>query len=465
EVAGRPAESLFERFDPRPFETGPLLESFRAELAATVCPNEALLKRTSRDGALREGASVILELTRAELDSAPEALERLSVVASVLETWLVVRDPDAAAELVASARGAVEEELDLGAKAEAFEDLERDAEAFFGDPGGEAPRVCRSLSNTELLTTEAHHRHPSAAGLRGSGSGEAAHDGRELAQRLCLAWLRQALLGSRLPAAPCAAHLALDPAGRLWWTGGGFVRPSPGWQERLAAYLGAVETQEPDAILVALVDLLDRPPEDLDPLRRRLRQLRPLREARDFAPVGRFASQLLLHWRWLAEEGGRPETRTTDFFRGTGLLEQTLRSLAPDFDPWPMALERIRLETELTRWRERLDPIRLGQDLRDGVAFLARWPRILDSATTALEGGLRVRLELPEETARTLGALRRDSRSRSALSLPLLLLAFLAAWAFSGLDRPLAEPTFGTPEQIRGLLLLLIGLCLGASRR
>ncbi|MEM7354680.1 MAG: AarF/UbiB family protein [Acidobacteriota bacterium] len=448
DLLGQPPESGLLRLTPCPTGHNLLSERFYAEVSsgAPIPDLEAM-----------EPAFIEIQLARPELGNAQLALELLTVVTPSLETWLVVEDPEAAAELVDSARRAVATELDLERQAEAHEALTRDADTVLGDPTWDRSQVFRNLSNAEVLITEASTPAKLLWELQAEGQGvDESHD---LAEQLCLAWLRQARLGSYLPAAPSHRNLALGPAGQLRVLGGGFMRPSPDWQKRLGAYLGAVATQEPDAILETLFDLLEEPPADRSAFRSRLRQIRPLSKAHDFAPMHRLASQLLLHWRWAAEAGGRPDGDTLVFLRGVVLLEQTLRSMAPNFDPWPPALEWLMLESRLGQWREKLAPDRLRMGLGHAAASIARWPKIVDSLAQSLEGGLRISLEVPPE------AIRPSSSTRVAQSLPWIVSAALLILLLIDVDRSTLDTALTTPEPVRGLLLLAIGLYLGAARR
>ncbi|MEM1207097.1 MAG: AarF/UbiB family protein [Acidobacteriota bacterium] len=465
EALGRPPETLFHAFDPCPYETDLLFHRFRAELPHGG--TQAGSPLTPRTQGL-ETVTVDLELARTGLPEALEALNLLDRAVPALETWLVTGDASGAEALVDSARRSVLQELDLEVRAEALEALGRDGASFFGaGRRWHAPRVLGSLSGSEVLATEAcdrrslDHRMGSPGPWGTSGTGEA--QGEELARRICSAWLRQALFGSRLPAAPTLPNLAFGPSGRLRVLRGGFVRPSPAWQDRLAGYLEAVSAQDPDAILDALFALTEHPPEDRQAFHSKLSQMRPLRESEEYAPYGRFASQLLLHWRWIAEGDGRLEDRSVDFFCGVTHLESTLQRLAPQVDPWPAVLEYFRLEAELRRWIERLSPENLALAVREGASLLARGPSTLTGSPAADDGGLRIRLELTEEVARSLGGAR--SPIRVAVVFILSVAAALLALQWLGLDGKELASGLALPEPVRGVALLLAGLCLGALRR
>ncbi|MEO1086593.1 MAG: AarF/UbiB family protein, partial [Acidobacteriota bacterium] len=239
EVAGHSASSFFNPVEGDPRTADLFTEGFCAEL--TPDPGFDDSERLPR------GARVHVVFTRPQLDDAADALELLPRTGAVLRSWIVTQNPAAADELINDARRSILGALDLGQRAEALEALADDDTHVGWNEDWDTPRVYRNLSNDALLTVEALDIQPLEWVI--GAFRESPEPAQEMAQRLCCAWLRQALLGPRVPSAPRVTHLAVSAAGRFSLSSGGFSRTSPKWQDRLTDYLNAVETHDPDTIL------------------------------------------------------------------------------------------------------------------------------------------------------------------------------------------------------------------------
>lgn len=351
---------------------------------------------------LRSGEAVTIKLLRPELDEhAVEDLEQLRLLAPGLTPWAANR----------GGRQQVEAALDAARRTlEAEVDLEWEAEALTllaGSPKAElrVPRVYDDLSTARLLVLEDF---PTTR-LTDLPAGP---DRDTLASRLCLGWLRQVLMAGCYPRLPAAGNVEVTADRRIVFRDAGFVRSRPSRQDQLWQYLEAAADHDPDRACSALAAMAARAGDE-KALRYRLRQLQPLREATGPMCRDELGEHLLLHWTLAAELGFRPRPALVDFYRGLEALQGLLRRLAPGADSLLAAFEHLRLDAEIGRWRQRLEPERLGQDLQSCVALLTQLPRKLDMAVSAVETGLRLKLE----TSAPLTERRRKSILPAAVAL------------------------------------------------
>lgn len=403
EVGGAP-EAVFSFFEELPFESRLLWQSHRARLA--------------------DGTPVVVKLTRPEAHFADDlGLLQLLKEALADEEWT---------RAAADFRRTLRRQLDLRNEAAAFRALARDAEGF---EALRAPAVFGDLCSARVLTVE---ELPDArpadvvAGARGDAPGAG---GEELARLLCLAWLRQALLGSVFPVEPRAANILVVTRTQLAFTGGAFTTLRPESQANLRDYLIAVSTEDPDRACSCLLRELDgrhEPGRDRL-LRQKLRQVMPFRDwGREGGAGPTLAEHSLLHWRLVSEHGYAPRAHLVSFYRGLFAVAALAQRLSPESDALLEGLRDLRLTAGLSQLREMVGLEELGGQMDRYAALLAELPQRLDDVLTlASDGSAHLGLHPPEVTA----ARRRKSAVASAMSLLAVVVSLallLRAMADSG---------------------------------
>jgi hypothetical protein len=297
-------------------------------------------------------------------------------------------------EAIADFEGELARETDLAATAAAMETLADDLGSLRGAAGGLAPRVFRALTRGRVLAYERLDGRTLAELLPAS---ERADELRPLARRLCAAWLGQVLLGRTFPVAPrpeAVVAMAGDWLGdRIAFAGGPYEAPSAALQASLSRYLAAAARDDPDEVSASLLPELTRPaatvpgePGGDEPLRLRLRQAVPLREA-DWTGAGDLAGQLLLHWRIARQEGYRPSAPLLAFYRGLFALDGAARRLDPAGDALRAGLVEVRLLASFEQLRAMLSLGDVGETLERYGALMLDLPQRLDGALTALAAG------------------------------------------------------------------------------
>ncbi|HWM89259.1 MAG TPA: AarF/UbiB family protein [Thermoanaerobaculia bacterium] len=394
-------------------------------------PCESRLLFQAHRARLPGGQPVIVRILRAGLD------ERLA-----LDLPLLPRLGPAFAEgfpleeTVADFRAFLEQELDLLAQAVALDRVAAETE----NVGPlRAPGVCRELATPKMLVLQ---------DLGGSGLAERGEDV-ELARRLCLLWLRQALLGPAFPAEPWGTNVAVLAGERIAFTGGVLAEPPPAVQANLWGYLIAASNQDVDEVCTWLLreSTLEGPPWAEEQLRLRLRQAVPFRDGSWSRSGEGLAEHLFLHWRFARECGFRPGAHLLAFFRGLTALTFETRRLAPGRDVLLRALEDVRLLAGMQQLGEMMNFDRLRENFERYAALAVQLPQKLDEVLTlAAEGDLR---------RPTRPAARPPERRRGSSLVWVSLLLALAAVVL------LARQVDGVwGERVGALLFLMVGALL-----
>src|SRR6185295_5660953 len=219
---GRPAETVVAALEPEPWDSRLLVQAHRARLA--------------------DGQAVVLRLVRPEAAEAIERdLQRLPWLAGgfALLGWSEGLLDEAIADFQRSLRAVT----DFAAIAEALGLLAADAEGFgMLVP----PRLRADLTTARLLTVEDPGGFDLAAAAAAAASGEDGGRRRELARRLCIAWLRQALEGCVFPLWLPEADPRCFADGRLAFLAGAFARPPQPDRTNVRGLLIALASREPD---------------------------------------------------------------------------------------------------------------------------------------------------------------------------------------------------------------------------
>lgn len=424
---GRDPGTLFAAFDENPCEARALWQVHSARLVS--------------------GEAVTVRVIRPDIE---RWLETDLELLDLLRGALAGEDGEIAdgglADVLADFRRELPGRLDLTREAEALDQLGADAAEV---PQVAAPRVIRELAAPEVLV---------CAESPGLSLADAVRHGLppgDLARRLALVWLRQALLGRTFPMAPRGSDLRIGSDGRIAFSAGPFAILPAAAQTRLWEYLGAAVTRDPAEAGPHLIPEMAPGARAVDPdqLLLRLRQVVPFRDGGWSSGSETLAEHLFVQWRVARAAGWKPRPHLLAFWRGFAAVAAEVRSLAPERDILREGVEELRLTVDVGRLGALLSPAGLAQGLEPYAALLVQVPQKLDEMLTLLASGeARLKLQIDE------GA---DPRRRQS---PLVVAVTLAAalGAIALLTRQLASPAlFGAwGERIGAVILLVFGALL-----
>ena len=428
---GEDPRVTFRTIDPQPLASQLISQSHRARTAA----GEPVVVTLLRPGVEHELAI--------DLELLPWVVQIL-VDAGVLEP---------AEDLVAELRQALLADCDLGARAVALEDLsvENGKEALL-----RIPRVYRRLSTGRLLAREdlGGRRIADLEGLA-EDSAAGRNERYDLARRLALVWLRQALRGRALPVAPRGENVEILPDGRLAFVGGPFLPLPAAVQGDLLAYLDAAAALDSEKACTYLLRQTHRDAEAVreEQLFLRLRQVVPFRDGA-WSPSGdSLAEHLLIQWRIARQCGYRLRPPALAFCRGLVTVATVTRRLSATRDALREGLEELRLQRSLGELRETLDPRALGDSLAPYAGLLLALPQKLDEVLSLMaKGEARVRLEMSPPAG---GEGHRDSLT-AVLALAVALGAVVLV--IGRLSGAVAQGPW--VERAGGVMVLLLGALL-----
>jgi predicted unusual protein kinase regulating ubiquinone biosynthesis (AarF/ABC1/UbiB family) len=234
-----------------------------------------------------------------------------------------------------------------------------------------------------------------------AASGEEGHE--ELARRLCLCWLEQALVGTWCIEGPLASNLSALDDDRFVIGGGLFEELDPLWSRNILDAVIAAARDDPDRACDRLLE--ECVPEPDDELRDELQSL--FRQAEPFRSGGwterytgrRLADTLFVQWRTLRSVGLRPRTHLLSFMRGLTELERLGRALAPDRDALAEAIDDLRVVAAAVEIREQLGPTQLARQLEQYGPVIRDLVNNGDRLARELRQG-RVRLRLERSSGR-----------------------------------------------------------------
>jgi ubiquinone biosynthesis protein len=228
---------------------------------------------------------------------------------------------------------------------------------------------------------------------------------RDLARRLCVVWLRQALLGDPFPVEPLPANILVLPDRSIAFTDGLLASVPSKAKANLWEYLMAAAAENPDRASFCLLKELTKGARRgyEDDLRLRFRQVVPFRDG-EWSCGGEedfLADYLFLHWRLAGERGYVPQYYLPGFYRGLFALVGTAQRLSPGRDTLIEALRDVRLLAGIERFWEMLTPDNLGEQAEKYAATMSEMPQTLDEVLTlASEGRARLGLQVPESAER-----------------------------------------------------------------
>lgn len=210
----------------------------------------------------------------------------------------------------------------------------------------------------------------------------------DVARRLSLSWLQQALLAPVCPEHLEAGELLQLADGRIGICGGTFGRIDPELRVDLLRFLVAAATSRPDRVcaLLPAISTRNRGALSYRELYHQLRQAEPFRTGgwSDSHPGERCADTVLIYWRLARQAGHPPLPQTATFARALLCLERHAEALAPSRDGLCQGLDDLRVIAAAVRLREQLGPGALPETVyrlvETGTAVLER---VADSARPA----------------------------------------------------------------------------------
>jgi len=400
---GRPYGEIFPVFEDEPLESRLFHQSHRARLSS--------------------GEAVAVRILHPPEE---EEIELLGVLKRVFPS----HGSDVSVpfgEVLSDFRRTLAARLDLAGAADALEFLGRDARR---SDLLVVPQVYRELSTSQVLTIELLGG--STVDEMAAGPPPAAADGEELARRICLIWLYQALIARRFPLEADVREL---PDGRLAITGGVFATLPASSQVNLWDYLRATAAHMPDRAARYLVRELSRQGRAIseEELRTRLRQVIPFRDGAWSAGGESLAEYAVGHWRLARQYGYRARPHLVAFYRGLFWAARTGGRFALQGDPLAAALNDLQWLAGWNQFRQLTAPTQVAATLESYLMSLLDLPqklvKILGLAA-AEEPGFRIRLA--ESPARR----RRKNATIAVISLGLAM----AALAFAAPPLAAAAP-------------------------
>lgn len=399
---------MYARFEEAPFESRLLFQLHRAWL--------------------HNGKAVTVRVVHPELlGQCACDLESLPVLQHALTgpAWSNVP----LAHVIADFRRVLLRRINLSHEADAFEALARDAHEF---EMLQAPMVYKDLCASQVITIE----HLSGVNLKETlaswehgkledsltlSTGTARVD---LARRLSLVWLRQALLGHQFPVEWCPEDIVVLPTQQIACTGGAFMSLPSEAQRNLWHYLIAASTEDPDKACSCLLRemTVGRRHFKEEELRHRFREIVPFRDGgwSRSGDSNSLAEHLFVHWQLASQRGLRSQPYLLGFYRGLFQTAALSRRLAPYHDPLLDGLQDVRTIAMLAQFGEMMELSQLSANVDKYTAVIMAFPQKLDEVLRLVAEGR------PWLKVRGTGAARRR-RQNPASTVVVALLLVLAA--------------------------------------
>lgn len=387
---GRPVSECFPTFDDEPLECRLFHQSHRARLSS--------------------GEAVVVRLLHPPEEEEIELLDLLKRVFPSHGSGINA----AFDEMLTGFRRLLAAQLDLAGAADVLEFLGRDARR---SDLLVVPQVYRELSTSRVLTIELLGG--ATVDEMATGSPPGAADGEDLARRICLIWLYQALIARRFPLEADVRDL---PDGRLAITGGVFATLPASSQVNLWDYLRATAAHIPDRAARYLMRELSRQGRAVseEELRTRLRQVIPFRDGSWTAGGESLAEYAVGHWRLARQYGYRARPHLVAFYRGLFWAARTGRRFAPQGDPLAAALNDLHWRAGWNQFRQLTAPTQVAATFESYLTSLLDLPQKLVKIlrlAAAEQPGFRIR------TADSPARRRRRNAAVAVISLGLAMAA------------------------------------------
>ncbi len=341
---------------------------------------------------LLEDKPVTVKVLRPEIE---ESFHRDSALLATLKNVVVTGQDGKKINLAVAVEDftdSLPRQMDLRNEASALTDL---AETLEEDEGLQAPELLPHLCSQRVVVMEPLSARSLAEWLNVF---EDETRGAELARRLCLAWLSQALMSGICIEGPMMENLSVLPDDVFVITGGSFTRIKDETRKNLLDYLTAVAREQPDR---ACDLLLGETSESGDPdiredLQSRFRQGEPFRLGSICEAYAgrRLADNLFVQWRLAHQVGVRPRPELLAFYRGFFDLERAARRFAQRRDPFGEALGDVRVISAAVRLREQLGPSRLRSNVERFLPLMGDLLQKMDELSPLVkQGRLRMNFE------------------------------------------------------------------------
>jgi predicted unusual protein kinase regulating ubiquinone biosynthesis (AarF/ABC1/UbiB family) len=429
-------------------------------------PFESQLMFQSHRGLLQNGEHVTVKVVHSEL---PEQLEldlellALLNVAFTRAGWNKVLIEN----VISAFRYTLQQQIDIDQWLKVLEDLDQDSQEF---EILKVPTVYKNLYSPILVTIE-QLSGPTLEDIillfdsntlgehttTGMASRDIGLDPNDLAHRLCLGWLRQALLGNWFPVELRPRQIVVLPNKQIAFTGSEFARLPSDTKKNLWNYLIAASTEDPDKACSYLLREMIKEGRavDEDELRHRFRGIVPFRDG-GWSRSGdsrSLAEHLFVHWKLMSERGLRPQHHLIAFYRGLFQIAANARRLAPHSDPLLAGLQGVRTIEMLAQFRDMVGLSQLSDNLDKYTAMTMGLPqRLNDVLTLIAEGSARVKLQ-------GTGAIgNRRPQNSSAVVIALLLV--LAAVTLLSHHLATSAGAGGWLDRISAVVFVLLGALL-----
>jgi predicted unusual protein kinase regulating ubiquinone biosynthesis (AarF/ABC1/UbiB family) len=393
-------------------------------------PWESRLLCQSHHARLKGGQAVTVKVVHPELQAYLECdLELLPVLKPALAS--ILRSETAIGDAIDDFRRTLQWQIDLLYEVQVFEMLARDVQEF---EILRVPIVYKELCASHILTIEQVPGTPLREIMtvyeqteRGGPSAVLNDIGIEphiLARRLCMVWLRQALLGKQFPVALHPEDLILLPNKQIAFIGGVFASLPSDAKKNLWHYVLATSTNAPDRACFYLLREIEQEgrPINEDELRYRFREVVPFRDGGwgGSGDSSSLADYLFVHWKLVNERSLRPQHHLLCFYRGLFQILTFVQQFAPDSDPLLEGLQEVRTIMMLGQFQEMLELHALGDKLDKYSAMMMELPQKFDQALTLM---LESHARLPLQGVKT----AQHQGQHSSLAVVVALLLTLAA--------------------------------------
>jgi predicted unusual protein kinase regulating ubiquinone biosynthesis (AarF/ABC1/UbiB family) len=357
-------------------------------------PCESRLLFQTHRARLNDGKAVTVKVVHTELlEYLVCDLELLPVLkpafASTLRSDTVIEDA------IDDFRHTLQWQIDLLYGVKIFEMLARDAQEF---EMLKVPIVYKEFCSSQMLTIEQLPGTPLEEMITAwektemgrahtifEDIGIAPHT---LARRLCMVWLRQALLGKQFPVELRLEDIVLLPNKQIAFTGGVFASLPADAKKNLWHYVIATSTEAPDRACAYLLREIDQEkrPVDEDELQYRFREVVPLRDGgwRGSSDSSSLTEHLFVHWKLVSERGLRPQRHLLCFYRGLFQTLALVQRFAPESDPLLEGLQDVRTIVMLEQFQEMLELRALSDRLDKYSAMMMDLPQKFDHALTLM---------------------------------------------------------------------------------
>jgi ubiquinone biosynthesis protein len=326
---GAPLEQIFLAIDPTPYQSRLMTDRYAGLLLNGERVSVSVLRREFRD------------VLQEQLDSF-----RSLDLCHIFERWpACVVD-----EVLNDFREELRIRVDMVSEADALEEFaqdERSPDSLW------VPKTYREFCRGGLLVTEKGYGATLSQVIAAQAQGEVRDaiprrvdtSVDTLARRLCVLWLRQALLGHRFPTQLGSDDVLILEDGRVGYLSGTFSALPPEAKERIWRYLLAAAVDDPDDSCRRLLQEMGsgRNKTSERELMASFRQAVTFFQSRPgiTEQYSDLSARILRHWQLAVEAGYHPGAPLLSFYRGLFSMLRAVRRLRPGRDPLLESVEEV----------------------------------------------------------------------------------------------------------------------------